>query len=769
MFNPESTKVSYFRPPVAPVKGPDGRVIKYANQTPNGTLTIYQVYRLILGEPLREGAKNDLPKLTEDLRKITDPDPKREHDLRADFKKQNLPFVSFGGEFSYRKNDKVTTPSCLVCLDLDGKDQSPRWNPDDIPSVASRLSEDPELDPVLLFRSPTGAGLKIVVPVRQEIRNDKEFKDAYTALERYLRERHQIVSDEQRKDIAGACFLCYDPEALFRESKVSFDVEKWTPPVEAPQPRVPQAPQGRPLGETMGLTDGPSDYIRALIAVEDIERSKISLTDGRNDWRDIGFALSNLGEEGRDLFHRLSRMAGSRYDPKGTDEFFSEALGRTSTGNRIELETLFVRAKNAGVSLRSSNVYSRPQTRQTPRGNQPSGPSDVPPVGPQDIPEEYVVRQAEEPSPKWLLDPTTEREVIERESSLPEALPTGYEVKGENGIRQKLLLLSGKLTTIAGATGHGKTLLLMNILLNVSRLNPDKKFILLTYEENSDSILEYLLNIYLSELNLMRAGDWRTNRVLIREYFSGKGTGGINPSSLSDFNLRKGLFFRDYIENGRILIKYIDSDSTKLCRDIRFLSAPENNIGGVFVDYFQCINPAEVDKNGRPQRFPTRQEALKSICFELKDIANETGLPVVLGCQFNQEVQSPTDVLLNKIGEAGDISRIVSECWGLWQMGKDIGRTLSSSENQRVEVLNNKSKDIGTDLRTLKTDPFLKGMFLRVLKSRIVETGSEEMFKFRGLTGKIYPNDPDLTLLSSNDWDRPDPNLPLDDDDDLPI
>ena len=763
MFNQESTRVNWFKPPISPVLDERGQVKQKANQNPNGSLTIYQVYRTLIGE--WSVSNSDLKGLTEALRNISDPDPKREHDLGAEFKKLNLPFITFGGLFSYRKRDKLTEASGLLCLDIDGKDQSPKLTEDDIPPLRQRLSEDSELSPVLLFRSPLGKGLKVVVKLRQEIRDDEDFKRAYLSLEYYLRTEHHIITDPSGKDITRSCFLCYDPEAVLLEAGDGFDIEKWTPPQPEPEtPRQTAPAYQRPLGETMGLTGGPSDFERAVVAVEDIERSGINVADDYRDWRDFGFALSELGEQGRELYHRVSRCA-SNYDPEGTDRHFTEALSSSYSGPRIHLETLFKRAGEMGVRMRSSSVYQRPAQAPEHRGNREQVPPPEAPIGPDDYLDGPVIREAQEPSPKWLLDPTTETEVIERESSLPEALPTGYEVKGEQGFRQKLLLLSGKLTTIAGATGHGKTLFLMNLLLNVSRLRPDKRFILLTYEENQDTILEYLLNIYLKDLNLMRGGDWRSNRILIKEYFSGQGTDNINPAKVPEFNERKALFFKKYIETGRILIKYIDSDSTDLCRKIKFLSAPENNIGGVFIDYFQCINPAQVDRNGRPQRFPTRQEALKSICFELKDVANETGLPVVLACQFNQEVLSPTDVLLNRIGEAGDISRIVSECWGLWQMGKDIGRSLDKTDKEKADALERDS--IGIQLAT--GDNFLKGMYLKVLKSRIVETGSEGMFEFRGLTGKIYPNDPDETEFNCDDWNRPDPELPSGDDNDLPL
>lgn len=729
MYN-SNTRISYFRRATEP-------------NSPKPVL-IFQVYQMIVGE----GKGNDLREKTEDLRAISDPDPKKEHDLTVEYKRKNFPCVSFGGEFSKRGNDFLTGASNLVCLDIDGKDQNPVLAFEDIAGLRQRISGDTELDPVLIFRSPSGNGLKIVVNIKQEISDDKGFKRAYNSLENYVKTKYGLISDRTRKDISGLCYLPYDGEAVLRDSGEGFDVEKWATqetPKQAPQRTVPVS--SRQFGAV------PSDYERAVIAVEDIERSGICLTDDYHDWRDIGFALSNLGESGRDLFHRLASMSG-QYNPNTTDRIFTESLNSSYQGKRIELETLFKRAGDRGVQMRPSNVYSQEARKQAksgpyqanPHGN-PSHPfeavrtAQIPSQGqsPEDIEKQ---RREFENKARRLLERTTEQEVIDRESALPDSLITGYQVTDEEGFEQKLPLLSGKLTAIAGATGHGKTLWLMNLLLNVAKQYPEKRFILFTYEENSDTILEYLLNIYLDDLNLMRPGNSKKNRVLLKEYFTGHGTESFGPSSVGDFNVRKSMFFRQYIENGRILIKYVDSDSTELCQFLDFLSAPENNIGGVFVDYFQCINPDP------EKRFPTRQEALKSICFELKDIANRTGLPVALACQFNQEVLSPCDVLLNKIGEAGDISRIVSECWGLWQMGKDIGRNMTSKEQKKVDDLNEKSDEFRT------RDPFLKGMFLRVLKSRIVETGAEGMFEYRGLTGKISPNDPDEKEISVNDWER---------------
>ena len=733
MFNQESTKVSFYERTTKPI--------------PKSGLSIYQVYRLLVGE----GQNNPLRTLTENLRSISDPDPKKEKDLKRDFKRDNFSAVSFGGMFSERKNDRLERSSNLVCLDFDHIGTT-----EQVEDVKRRISEETELDPVLLFVSPSGDGLKVVVNVRQEIRNDGDFKDAFKSLRRFCQERMNLNPDEARKDISGLCYLPYDENAILRQAGAGFDVDKWRP-VEVPKP-TPSVARQTPIR----TGNEPSDFERAEIAVEDIESSGINITEDRNQWMRVGFALSTLGEGGRTLFHRVSSL-DSRYNPSETDSQFDSFL--RSGGSGINLESLFAIAKEHGVRLRSSNINS-----QRPRQDVRQGGSRVDMGSPStqtlrtyQTGGNQVSDEAEMTRLRGLLLPTTETEIIERGKRRPPSLPTGYVIRMNGRNPQKLILPSGKLTEIAGATGHGKTLFLMNIILNVAKLTPDKRFVLFTYEEDSDTIIGYMLNIYLSDLNLMRAGDWRSNRILIDEYLKGQGTTNFNPDKVSEFHRRKDLFFRQFIETGRILIKYVESDSSELVRSIKFLSKPENNIGGVFIDYFQYINP------DHEKRFPTRQEALKSICIELKDVATETQIPVVLACQFNQEVLSPTDVLLNKIGEAGDISRIGSECWGLWQMGKDIGRELKGKDLARVEDLDRESQTIGLDPRTATNDPFLKGMFVRVLKSRVVETGAEEMFKFRGLTGKIYPNDTDSEVLSVEDWNRPDPSLDLSDDDDLPV
>lgn len=711
MYN-HNKRVSYFTKPVN---------VKTEEQVPERLLSLFEVYSLIIGE----GQGNTIPDLTRQIRSVSNPDPKQAKDERNRIKKK-LPHVVFGGEFSYRSKAGLTKSSDLIILDFDHI-----GTPEQVEGFKQTLSGDTELNPLLLFVSPSGDGLKVVIPTQQEITGDPDFKTSMRSLSYYISLTYGLEIDPSGKDISRTCFLSYDPLAILKEPQGGFDVVKWTPPQEQ---RQPIREDNRPLRETMGLHTGTlSDYERALIAVEDIESSGIDITQDYSDWRDIGFALGTLGEAGRELFHRVSQFY-SGYNREKTDSQFDRSMGSGS----IKLETLFQRARNAGVRLRGTSQATQRdrQDRQSKQRQESVGvPAQV--EVPQTPPTE--AEQVEFPD---LLQPTTEAEMIERAKEIPETLVSGYMVRDSMNQIQKLLIPSGKLTGIAGATNHGKSLLLLNTLLNVAKKYKDKRFILFTYEENADTIIQYLLNIYLRELNLTKKDENvpTSNRLRLQEGFRGDYQ-NYNKSVLNEYQLRKSLFFKNYIENGRILIKYVDSDSSTLCKQIEYISRPHFNIGGVFIDYFQCINPDE------SKRFPTRQEALKSICFELKDVANNTGLPIVLACQFNQEVQSPLDVQITKVGEAGDISRILAELWGIWQLGKDITR-----EHKGVDLVKKNQLEERSDKINL-SDSWEKGLYVKVLKSRVVETGAEEVIRFRGLTGKIYPNDETEQGIKTEDWE----------------
>jgi DNA primase catalytic core len=314
-----------------------------------------------------------------------------------------------------------------------------------------------------------------------------------------------------------------------------------------------------------------------------------------------------------------------------------------------------------------------------------------------------------------LLLPTSEALVKEAEENKPKDLETGYTINGED-----FSLPAGAITVYAGATGHGKTILSINTALNVAERYPEKKFIFFTYEERDTAIIQYFLNTYIDrELN--DSDSPKSNRRVIKDYFKTGSTQYISKKNLDYFQSKKEEFFTTYIETGRILVKYVDFTSQELDLAIRYLHKNEPNIGGVFVDYFQLLNlPASLKK---AERINSRQEELKEICQSLKRVAIDTGLPLVLGAQFNRDVTDLSKLHPTKIGEAGDIERIVNTLVGLWDISKNtVGKDTSTGEANQIKV---------------RTKEATSGMYIELMKSRELQTGIYELLDYNGKTGKI--------------------------------
>ena len=91
--------------------------------------------------------------------------------------------------------------------------------------------------------------------------------------------------------------------------------------------------------------------VEALVSA--VEASGIDITSAYSDWLAIGFALvSELGEEGRPLFHRLSRFYPG-YDMAEADRQYTVCLRDGS--REISIATLFHIAKTHGVVVSVSS------------------------------------------------------------------------------------------------------------------------------------------------------------------------------------------------------------------------------------------------------------------------------------------------------------------------------------------------------------------------------------------------------------------------------
>lgn len=302
-----------------------------------------------------------------------------------------------------------------------------------------------------------------------------------------------------------------------------------------------------------------------------------------------------------------------------------------------------------------------------------------------------------------LMIPIKENELKERQANKPESLNSGYTIGGE-----PLLLPSGAISIFTAPTSHGKTTFLINLALNVATASPDKETYLFSYEEDGDSILINTLNTYLDEEISSN------NRRTLKSYFTTGSTEYIKSQSKEYFTSTKDKFFRELIETRRLNIHYSSYNSDTLIEAIRYLHKHAKP-GAIFIDYIQLLNLPE----GKYKTY-SRQEEIKEICIALKDVAVETGLPIILGAQFNREVVNQLKIHATKIGEAGDIERIANLIVGFWN---NNFKPLATDGEQNE--INNKG---ATTPDTLYTT---------ILKNRGGRVGLEEILSFNGNTGKI--------------------------------
>ena len=161
--------------------------------------------------------------------------------------------------------------------------------------------------------------------------------------------------------------------------KKTFNPEEWAEPA---QPKAPQTNHTRTT-----QTGTPEDDIE--IVTQRIEAARVDITGDYATWRDLGFALSDqLGENGRDYFHRISRFYPG-YTEKEADDQYDKCMRAHGTG--ITIKTFFQLAKDAGISVSipsktsfpshpsySHNGGSSPAPASTPQneGNEGDGGSE---------------------------------------------------------------------------------------------------------------------------------------------------------------------------------------------------------------------------------------------------------------------------------------------------------------------------------------------------------------------------------------------------------
>jgi len=123
-----------------------------------------------------------------------------------------LPAITPSGVFKKRNEKDIISFSGIICIDFDDVDIK----------LKSKLFEDTFINPSLIFISPRGAGLKLLITIR-DAQSDL-FLNYFKAFVCYYKTAFNLVPDKSCKDISRACLLCHDENVLLNsKGSVSSD------------------------------------------------------------------------------------------------------------------------------------------------------------------------------------------------------------------------------------------------------------------------------------------------------------------------------------------------------------------------------------------------------------------------------------------------------------------------------------------------------------------------------------------------------------------
>ncbi|NBK23246.1 MAG: hypothetical protein EOM68_14595 [Spirochaetia bacterium] len=311
-----------------------------------------------------------------------------------------------------------------------------------------------------------------------------------------------------------------------------------------------------------------------------------------------------------------------------------------------------------------------------------------------------------------ILIPATKQEIVQEIKDKPEALKTSYKLGQDE--KETLSFQTGAFSIVAAPTGHGKTTLLINLLLDLARQYPTKRHWLFSYEEGRAAIVVKTLNAYCNQDYSLN------NKRTIESYYKGDSSffamyhdndNRRMANRLPHFQEKEREFW-DLLQNGTINIIAADYPAEELGRVIAEIAGPDT--GFVGIDYIQLLSRANRDD------YSTRAEELKRICLDLKDLAVEKGLAIVAAAQFNRQVQFPNMMESQGLADASDIEKAANKVIGVWNGDKQ------------------------PKMKNGEADAFMKGrgikegtMYLEVLKARDERSGDYATYEYNGNRGFI--------------------------------
>lgn len=228
----------------------------------------------------------------------------------------------------------------------------------------------------------------------------------------------------------------------------------------------------------------------------------------------------------------------------------------------------------------------------------------------------------------------------------------------------------GALTFVAGRPGHGKTTLKLNLLLNMIENYPDQNFYFFSYEEARDRLsLKLIMNLAGEELNST------TNFNAYLNYFKEK-RGHDNNQRIE--GAMSQLY--EYMESGRLYLVAEAMKADKLSSTITHLVNKDDNVGAVFIDYIQKVEP--------PSSQDQRYREIAKVTERLRETAQALDIAIIAGAQLNRNTTGRPK--MDDLRESGDIEQDANLILGVLDGKKDSEAPEVETEDMYINIVKNR-------------------------------------------------------------------------------
>jgi DNA primase len=329
------------------------------------------------------------------------------------------------------------------------------------------------------------------------------------------------------------------------------------------------------------------------------------------------------------------------------------------------------------------------------------------------------------------LRPTKWEEQKQAALLQPEGLKTGYYTTNDKGKiaegvseetpNQYALLLPAKaVTVVAGRSGHGKTMYMLNLAIQVILNQPGQKFYYFTYEMPEDQLLLRALNTYIG-LTVGQVSKWQSKALF--QVFTKDNYQYIQAHKREETKQAVNEF-KTLLHNGNLVLREVMGLPIEDLAGIVKMLHKHGAINGLFVDYIQRINSKKVKGTGGI-------ETLKQVSNVFNEIANQTGLPIITGAQFNREVSHLADISEYALREADDITHMAALILGMWNNNYVLTDRKGSKQDPEADEYNKKKADYHVT----------NTIYTKVLKYRFGEIGAEFLLSYNSATQSLFDYD----------------------------